>query len=84
MFIHDTYPKVRTQADSTTQPGRDYDKIDLGRTDHANIKEAPEAMPRVQLDVWKEAVQTMKPINCKYICVKSYCECFNSPSGNID
>ena len=49
----------------------------------ANKKEAPEAMPRVQLDVWKEAVQTMKPNSFKYVFVKSYCECLSSLSGNI-
>ena len=40
-------------------------------------------MPRVQLDVWKEAIQTMKPNSFKYVFVKSYCECLSSLSGNI-
>ena len=71
MFIHDTFLKVRTQADSTNQPGRDYDEIDPGRQTIANKKEASEAMPRVQLDVWNHAVQTKKPnsICFKYVFV---------------
>ena len=70
MFIQDDFFKVRTQADSTNQPGRAYDEIDPGRQTIANKKEDSEAMP-CQLDVWNHVVQTKKPnsICFKYVFV---------------